>query len=408
LGNFVENLNVAALTAGKYYTVSFKYQKTAGDTLFAVNMSQLVGAVWVTCGSITQLSSAAWTTATFNFEAIATAAVRMELSMQGAGANAGEVRIDQISIYEFTPYWNRYYDLTDALETGPFHVTLDGDDVWQAEVDEGWYYAEDAEPGPDPPAHPAGIVFFDHNKVVAGGLAIVVYYYTAQAPENVVADLLVYAGLYINQAAALAAMDFVATGITIDNVWFKVGTNCLKAITMLCERCDYRFYFKYDGTPSFRPKPTAGAADFTFTDPKQITSINGPYRDKSEIKNRIIIEGMKQAAPVGDDETLPSELKGEANNAASIAAYGERTMTIKNHLFQTQAAIDAMCISLLAEYKDPKWYSDIMMDYNPVPLEIGDTIQWEERLSPTLNITETGVIRDIKIDNFSTTYKCVL
>jgi len=35
LGNFVENLNVAALTAGKMYTVSFKYQKTAGDTLFA-------------------------------------------------------------------------------------------------------------------------------------------------------------------------------------------------------------------------------------------------------------------------------------------------------------------------------------------------------------------------------------
>jgi len=176
---------------------------------------------------------------------------------------------------------------------------------------------------------------------------------------------------------------------------------------MVCERCNYRFFFKYDGTPYFKPAPTAGGPVFTFTDPKQITSIS-TYRDKSEIKNRIIIEGKKQAEPVGLEETLPPELKGEANDATSIAAYGERALTIKNHLFQTQAAIDAMCATLLVLYKDPKWYTDIKMDYNPVPLELGDTIQWEERLSPTLNITETGVIRDIKIDNFSVTYKCVL
>jgi len=105
---------------------------------------------------------------------------------------------------------------------------------------------------------------------------------------------------------------------------------------------------------------------------------------------------------------MPSQLRGEAHDNASITAYGERTLTISNHLFQTQAAIDAMCASLLAEYKDPKWYTDLEMHFLPVPLELGDNIQWEEQLSPTQDITQTGIIRDIKIDNFNVTYKCEL
>ena len=100
-------------------------------------------------------------------------------------------------------------------------------------------------------------------------------------------------------------------------------------------------------------------------------------------------------------------MNGEANDVASIAAYGERTLTIDNHLFQIQAVIDAMCTTLLAEYKDPKWYSSLKIPFNPVPLELGDNIQWEERLSPTLDITQTGIIRDIKIDNYKMTYKVV-
>ncbi|GAH34642.1 unnamed protein product, partial [marine sediment metagenome] len=56
----------------------------------------------------------------------------------------------------------------------------------------------------------------------------------------------------------------------------------------------------------------------------------------------------------------------------------------------------------------PKWYTDIEMESLPVPLEKGDKIQWEERLSPVLDITKTGWIRDIKIGSFTTTYVCVL
>ena len=103
---------------------------------------------------------------------------------------------------------------------------------------------------------------------------------------------------------------------------------------------------------------------------------------------------------------MPSELEGEDSDAVSIAAYGEHTLSINNHLFQDQASIDAMCTALLAEYKDPKFYTDVVVPYNPVPLELGDEITWKERLSPTLEITQTGVIRDIKIDLFKTTYVC--
>ncbi|GAI73147.1 unnamed protein product, partial [marine sediment metagenome] len=115
------------------------------------------------------------------------------------------------------------------------------------------------------------------------------------------------------------------------------------------------------------------------------------------------------------EETKPSEFEGEKSDPDSITLYGERTLTINNHLFQDQDSIlneagDAgMCVTLLAEYKDPKWYSTLKIPFNPVPLELGNTISWKERLDSTLDpITQKGIIRDIKISNFDTTYKCQL
>jgi len=148
--------------------------------------------------------------------------------------------------------------------------------------------------------------------------------------------------------------------------------------------------------------------EFTFTDQKHIASFSN-YQDSGEIKNRIIIKGLKQALPEGADETTPSELVGEAaddGEGASIDTYGERTLTITNHLFQTQGPLDAMCVSMLAEYKDPKWYKDLVVPYNPVPIELGDMIGWKERLSPTLELIQRGMVRDIKIEQYTITYKC--
>ena len=414
-GAYTRHPDVATLTADAKYICTFRAKRVvetgAGATYSkGVYVSQLVGGVLTFLNgeypAYASIDSDTWKTYTLYFTAQVDGPLYMTLHTVFSGE---EYRIDNISIHTYRSYWERYYELLDVVpdSKGPYHVTLDAVDVWQGEEDEGWWYAETGEDGPDPPYHPAEVVFFDANKTVPAGVDVVISYFTQQAPEDVVAALLVLAGV-------AGELETTATGITIDKVWFKEGTTCLEAIKMLCERCDYRFFFKYDGTPVFKPKPAVDAAvDFIFTDPRHIASIN-TYQDQGEIKNRIIIKGMKQAEPVSKEETMPSEFRGELSDADSIAAYGERTLTITNHLFQDQDSIlneaeDAgMCFDLLAEHKNPKWYTDLVIPFNPVPLELGDTIQWPERLSPGVNITKRGIIRDIKIDNFNTTYKCVL
>jgi len=399
----------ANVTAGKKYKVAFEYKRLSGSSI-AVGIYQTVFGADRICGQIYGLSEDVYTEASFYFTALKTGIIEMWIAY--ADLTNGQFRIDKISIKEqTTPEWYRY-EMPVGCE-GIFYVTLDEEPVWPGEQNgEGWYY--DATPR---------YFYFDEDKDVdPGDTNLRVYYYTVQAAEDVVAALLAKAGVvdpatgipYDDAAAALATLiahdDYVEPDVQIEKVWFNPGTNCLDAMKKICERCDYRFYFDYDGAPVFRPKPTADGAVFSFTDPKHIASIS-TYQVTNEIKNRIVIEGNRRAESVREDETMPSHWKGEAADDDSIDTYGERTLTIKNHLFQTQDSIDhvdtGMCGILLAEYKDPKWYSDLMIPFNPVPLGLGDNIQWKERLSPTSTIPHSGIIRDIKIDKYNVTYKCV-
>jgi len=414
----IVNVNVGIAVAGTQYRIRFKHRDVGGD-----GSASIAIAVWQASGRIkyeVYYPTDSWTEETLYFIATDNGAIEIRFPVWWA---IGELRLDQFSIWTFTPYWERYYQLQSG-STGPYYVTLDSGagavPAWQGEGDEEWKYDADAEAGPDPPAHPAKIVYFNINKTVPTGVNnLVIFYFTNTPLEDVVARLLWQAGIcdpttnlpYANEAVAKARMvaqaEYADPNVDVDMVWFKAGSNCLSAITKICERCDYRFYFKYDGSPIFRPKPTAGGAVFTFTDPKHIATIS-TYQNQDEIKNRIVIKGLKQSETVSKEETMPSQLTGEASDAASILAYGERTKTINNHLFQVQALLDAMCVTLKDEYHEPKWYSDLEIPFNPVPLELGDNIQWEEMLSPTRDITQTGIIRDIKIDGFSVTYKCEL
>ncbi len=408
----LNNVNVGAAVAGQMYQVKF-YHRIVGGTGVVAIRPKIIQASGV-CVSLTYFPTDTWTEETFYFTALDTGVIEWRFQLFPISV---DLRLDQFSIFYWIPYWKQYYAIADVNTTGPYFVTIDGDPVWQGEVDEGWYYTEDAEAGPDPPSHPARIVYFDANKTVAGGLDLIVYYFLQQEAEDVVADLLYFAGVidpatgvpYVSEAAALAKLiahaEYVDPNIQIDKVWFEPGSSCLKAIKKVCELCDYRFYFDYDGAPVFRPKPVWGGADFTFTNPSQIASID-TYQSRSEIKNRVVIKGDKRAEPVNREDTMPSYWEGENSDAVSIANYGERTLSINNHLFQSQGIIDARSASLVAEYKDPKWYSNLKIPFNAVPLELGDSLQWEERLSPTLDIRRTGIIRDIKIDSFHTTYKC--
>lgn len=410
--HYVVNPNVCTVVAGKQYLCRFMYKREVGTSTSAlsIRMYQFIGGVWkMLPGIIRNLDSDSWVAASFYFTALESAVVKMELVIE-TGEVDDEFWIDEVSIQLFTPYEERHYQLPGGTK-GVHHVTLDGVDVWQGEEDEGWYYTEESEPGPDPPAHPPKIVWFDKNKTVTvGANNVKIYYYTTTHPEDAVARLLWKAGLYDSEVAALGAMENDDPDFTIDRVWFKVGTSFLNAVKMLCEVCDYRFHFEFDGTPVFKVKPTPDGVDFAFTAQAHIASVRN-YQDRAEIKNRIVIEGEKQAEPGGKEEAMSPELRGEAADSGegeSIDTYGERTLTIKNHLFQDQTRLDDMCDSLLVEYKDPKWYADIEVPFNPVPLGIGDKITWLERLNPAVEETQTGMIRDIKISTFNTTYKCVI
>ncbi|MDD4876864.1 MAG: hypothetical protein PHQ86_07045 [Dehalococcoidales bacterium] len=85
-----------------------------------------------------------------------------------------------------------------------------------------------------------------------------IYYFTAQTVENVVADLLIEAGLltHSEKQSWLANTDLVTpTGKTIDRVWFDSGTSYIDAIELLTERVIYRFGVADLGQPFFKTIP---------------------------------------------------------------------------------------------------------------------------------------------------------
>lgn len=393
----VKNTNIFTPADDTEYKLTFKYKIVTGNKPLSVLINQYTNGQYITLAEKTNMREHSYTEDCIYFKTQGTGNIEIRFKFYTL-TQGDEFRIDEFSIKKFTPYYERYYQMPEACK-GIHRVVLDDEDVWQGETDEGWYYEKD-------PGGAGGKVFFDINKEVSVGTDnLVIYYYTNQQIEDVLADLLVMAGLYANRAAALADMDYTDPAIDIDQAWFDEGDSVLEAVKLICERCDYRFYFKYDGKPSFKPKPSPGSIAFSFTSQGHIASA-AIYQDRGEIWNRIIIEGLEQAEPVNLPWSKPSMFRGEASDSTSIDTYGERTKTIKNHLFQDQTSIDNMCSSLLAEYKDPKFYSNIGVPFNPAPLELGDKISWKERLDPSTEITESGILRDFKISKFDNSFIC--
>jgi len=172
------------------------------------------------------------------------------------------------------------YSLTGLGCNGAYIAYLDGTQIYAPDT---WIYDKGIDDATKK------FWFLPSSIPAASDLELLIYYYTSQAPENVVADILVTAGLYDDRAAALAAMDYEATGVTIDRVRFNTGVSALYAIQKICERVDYEFFFKYDGTPVFRSIATVGAADFTFG--KELISTFKYIENIDEVRNHIIIEG---------------------------------------------------------------------------------------------------------------------
>ena len=411
--------SIGAVTSGKTYQVTFKYVLMAGggDTEFGLR-------IYATgtnnqMGAATGLKSWSWAAKTFYFTATVTGALRVGVALYDPSYSTPAGRFDVVSIKEVTAWTNTRYNLPAACN-GPYYATLDGIPHWYGETDppQGWFYDE------------ANKIFYfvDGYPVYDGTNNLIVYYYTNQAMENVVADLLVTVGLYATQAAALADMIYTATGITVPKVWFDAGVSALDALRQVCERCNYRFWFDETGKPVFRPAPAAGTSMASFTG-RQLQDLSD-YQDMNELRNRIVIEGIEQAMYVTSEDVQPSRFKGEVSDETSILAYLENTYSTTNRLFQTQATIDAMCVIMLALYKDPKWYADLQVPSNAIPLQRGDTITWDVILRAVLGdgsnysvpqygdgthygdeglrAVVKGIIRDISYSGGGFRYKCEL
>lgn len=368
--DYSHNSDVGSVVVGEQYYLSLGVKVVAGSN-WTLRIYQTVGGALKSVGSIGLGSSPTWGTYDIVFTAIKTGALELRVSQAKGSAN-DEVRIDQISIKSYEPAWYRY-EMPAGCE-GPYYVTLDGEQIVMGSRDknghfDGYLYDEDDL-----------YFYFDQDRVVENGTDnLLVYHYIAQAPENVVADILVYCGLYATRAAALAAMDYTATGITIPRVWFDDGTTAIKALAQVCERVNYRFWFAYDGTPCFKPAPVEGTPVFDF---ENIGDIQYPDDDENleRVKNHVVIVGADRAMFSTNPDKKEDRYTAEAEDATSIAASGRCTETIKNDLYQTDAACAAMAAAILAERKDACWTTQVPAGFQALPIEVGDTIRWRALL----------------------------
>lgn len=402
------NDNVCAITVGTEYFVEFYYKGqyippgggSLDFTLYEEGTTNYFG-------GLTGLTATSWTQLGFYFTATKSCNLKIQLKIHARRRDDCVFRVDQISIKAVASFYNQRYILP-ALCNGPYFVTIDGEPIWQGfDEGSGWHYDESARK----------FWIDDAIPLEDGTNNMRVYFYTDQVLENVLADLLAYVGLYADRPSALIDMDYTPTGITIPRVFFETGSVALNAVQTICERANYRFYFEYDGKPNFNPAPACTGIDYTFTRAGHIRDIS-EFQDISQIRNRVIIEGIQQSMyPVSREDKTNDRFKGVAVDAVSVATYLEKTKTITNHLFQDQASVDAMAAAMVAESKDPKWYANLSLFACPVPLEMGDCIEWVLELEPTTNANEdsgavrvpmTGLIRDIKIDDAQTEYKVEL
>jgi len=130
----------------------------------------------------------------------------------------------------------------------------------------------------------------DFNGIAPGNLKI--YYYKIQVVENVVADILLSAGIFADEEEKndwLASEYVSATGYSIDRVWFNVGTSAFEAIRLLAEVVQRRFYFDYAGNPVFKPKASLGEEVDVFEGSDiEVESIE---ENIDEVYNNIIVLG---------------------------------------------------------------------------------------------------------------------
>jgi len=183
------------------------------------------------------------------------------------------------------------YSMTDATCRGIYIAYLDSIDPWNGDHlneiynNSEWGYLETSNKFSFLINH-----IPDFDGIDPGNLKV--YYFKTQIIENVVADILLNAGIFADEAARnawLASGYLEATGYSIDRVWFDTGTSAFEAIRLLAEVVQYRFYFDYAGNPIFKPKASLGTeVDIFENSDIEVESIE---ENIDEVYNNIIVLG---------------------------------------------------------------------------------------------------------------------
>jgi len=419
---YVQDSAAASVSGGTEYRCTFRYWRPAGN----------IGKAWLEAyqnvsGTVTLLGRCPLTSESvayvgFLFTAINNTDIYLRLTSED-GAAGDVIYLDRISIrLAAPPIGSELYTEADAMDTVSeannvtnWSTLLGCTFASESNTDGGSLYAgkfvrtssyneqivigsRDDEGKFDGYLYDAlnQYFYFDENRIVENGTQnLNVSYYTDQVLENVVADLLVMAGYYDDQASALADMDYTATGVTLERVWFKEGTTGVEAMRLLCERVGYRFWFDYNGKPCFHPNPSVSSV-IAFSFLESDISAKNPYQDKTVIRNSVSIEGAETKPFAVTDDQRDTKYTASILDQDSIDKYGLSALQLQNSLFQDRLSISAMASTLLAERKDAKWYATLETKDCPAPLEIGDTIEWTRKYAGT-NVTFTGLIREMTL-----------
>lgn len=343
-----------------------------------------------------------WTECTGEFIASASSIYIALEKSSPAPAASGSMLFDELTIHQVQ---NRTYPMTtveyplEADAKGCFllrkQVTAGPPATW-----ENYFINEDFTWDRDT----STLTFVPDWEMPDAGAVFVAYVYEAYAPEDIVFFILANCGLYASYSEAKADAVYTATGFMIDRVGFEAGTSGLEAIRIIAERCNYRFFFQYDGKPVFKPKPAIKADGFEDLDLAAAQVANPQYiKNDKELYNRIILTGELQDRESKDDSGDKAALTSEASDAPSIAANGEKALAITNTLWQDQATIDAAAAAMLADLNTAKAYIKHDLSACPLPIEMDDTIEVDVPLvygTGAVTATERGLVRDIKLENF--------
>jgi len=97
----------------------------------------------------------------------------------------------------------------------------------------------------------------------------------------------------------------------------------------------------------------------------------------------------------GEKKRFKSEAEASDEDKALVG--GEKTLTVKNIFFQSDADAQGKAESLLARLKDEKKYFEFTTELCPAPVERRDNIIAQEILTPAKSISHAGVVRHIKL-----------